>query len=224
MRLTSVAGLLAPIAAVMGLCAAGCAAPLRPYGQPDFVREQVPHYRPLASPAVAGGKTLLVLGALEDLTVAPVGGLYNLADYSVTPLIRTYHYWALVPKLIDELHRSLTKTRRLRVAKEYLDLGRPIPFPRPTYPADLLVLRGDVLRFGFARDVSGEDVIIADFTFRLLTGDSGRILWRGPLSIALRLPLGGPAKIDPFAAVAEQVGGRLLNTPGFHAALSRGAP
>ena len=96
--------------------ALACATPARPYGQPDFVLEQVPTFVDSAVRAPAMPR-LLVLGALEDHTVQPVGGQYNEEEYRVSPLLRTFYYWALAPKVLDELHAGL-RERGARVVKE----------------------------------------------------------------------------------------------------------
>lgn len=195
-----------------------CTTPARPYGQPEYDLLKIAEYRnvPTRAPQTAN---VLVLGALDDLTVSPIGGLYNEESYEYGPLLRTYWYPHLAPKLLDSLHSSFAR-RGVRTYKDYLDLGGPVPFPAPTYPPGLLVLRGSIDSFGFSRHVQEFDVLIGRLTLRLIDGASGRVLWQGQREVSFRAPM---SNYDPFVMFADALAATLLQDAGFAAALGGGA-
>jgi hypothetical protein len=195
-----------------------CATPARPYGQPEYDLRAITEYRnvPTRAPQT---QNVLVLGALDDLTVSPIGGLYNEDSYEYGPLLRTYWYPHLAPKLLDCIHSSFAR-RGVRAYKDYLDLGGPVPFPGPTYPPGLVVLRGSIDTFGFSRHVQEFDVLIGRLTLRLVDGASGRVLWQGQKEISFRAPM---TSYDPFVMFGDALAAALLQDAAFAAALAGGA-
>lgn len=179
--------------------------------------------------AAAGAGTpsqrrLLVLGALDDLSIQPIGGL-EAGDVRVA---RTYFFWALAPKLRDELHAAL-RAKGLRVVKDSLDLGAPAH--PASFPKELLVLRGTIHSFSFSRPATvplppcpqapppGPDALSGDLELRLAVGESGAEVWTRRLRVGVRAPRGPDA--DPFAAFARELAARLLADPELGAVLAR---
>ncbi|MBI5480971.1 MAG: hypothetical protein HY906_19080 [Deltaproteobacteria bacterium] len=195
-----------------------CTTPARPYGQPEYDLQKIAEYRNVTTRAPQT-QSVLVLGALDDLTVSPVGGLYNEENFEYGPLLRTYWYPHLAPKLLDCIHSSFSR-RGVRAYKDYLDLGAPVPFPQPTYPPGLVLLRGSIETFGFSRHVQEFDVLIGRLTLRLVEGATGRVLWQGQKEIAFRAPM---SNYDPFVMFGDALAAALLEDAGFSAALAGGA-
>jgi hypothetical protein len=195
-----------------------CTTPARPYGQPEYDLQQIVEYKNVQTRAPQTAN-VLVLGALDDLTVSPVGGLYNEDNYEYGPLLRTYWYPNLAPKLLDTIHASFAR-RGVRAYKDYLDLGAPVPYRAPTYPPGLVVLRGSIDTFGFSRHVQEFDVLIGRFTLQLLDGASGRVLWKGQKEISFRAPM---SNYDPFVMFGDALAAALLGDASFSAALAGGA-
>jgi hypothetical protein len=207
------------LATVATALLAACSAPERPYGHPAE-RVAVERDRAaLATDAVAPASSVdttrtLVIGALDDLTVQPIGALYD-TEVGI-PLEATYFYWALESKLRDELHRSFAR-RLPRVFKDSLDLGEPIPVGRPP---GLLLLRGSIESFAFSRHAdAGVDVVRGVIALRLLEGDTGRQLWSGAVSpeVAVRDPA-----TDPFGRFAEAVVAALFSDTTFARSVAGG--
>ena len=195
-----------------------CTTPARPYGQPEYDLRQIAEYKNVASRAPQT-QNVLVLGALDDLTVSPVGGLYNEENYEYGPLLRTYWYPNLAPKLLDCIHGAFVR-RGVRAYKDYLDLGGPVPYRAPTYPPGLVLLRGSIDTFGFSRHVQEFDVLIGRFTLQLIDGATGRVLWKGQKEISFRAPV---SSYDPFVMFGDALAAALLEDASFSAALGGGA-
>ncbi|MCA9670855.1 MAG: hypothetical protein KC503_34900 [Myxococcales bacterium] len=212
-RLTLMLMLVPALVVLWGACGSR---PPRPYGQPNYRLSDVPRYRAPARAKLRSGKRLLVIGALDDLTVQPTGGQYHDHDYDVAPLVRTYTYWALPSKLADELHAALRR-RGLRVVKSYRDLGAPVPFAAPTFPSDLVVLRGEIRAFTYSRHDGdgGVDVLVARLDLRLLENGRGAVLWRGHVEEKLRTPMTDLRGPDAFALLGERLAAALLADKGF---------
>jgi hypothetical protein len=195
-----------------------CTTPARPYGQPEYDLQAIKEYRNLPTRALQT-QNVLVLAALDDLTVSPIGGLYNEETFEYGPLLRTYWYPNLAPKLLDTIHASFVR-RGVKAYKDYLDLGGPVPYAAPTYPPGLLVLRGSIDTFGFSRHVQEFDVLIGRLTLRLVDGASGRVLWQGQKEISFRAPM---SNYDPFVMFGDSLAAALMEDAGFATALAGGA-
>ncbi len=192
-----------------------CRVPSRPYGHPEYLTERVPAFakRDTKPP---GGSTVLVLGAIDDESVSPHGGAYDEESPLIAPLDSTFTYFALPEKILDGLHAALV-SRGLVAYKDYLDLGAPVPYPAPSFPAGLLVLRSALEHFGWSRNVGGTDVLSLVMRFRLLTGDGGAVAWTGKKEISFRT--GWPSDAEPFDLLADALAAELLGDPAFRAAL-----
>jgi hypothetical protein len=199
------------------LALTACPVTRRPFGQPEYVTAQVtPYVKRETAPPRQGN--VLVLGALDDASFAPQGGAYDEEHPLMVPLDSTFAYWALPEKLLDGLQGALAR-RGQRTLKDYLDLGAPVPFPQPRFPAGLLVLRGTIEHFSLSRIVGGTDVLMAGVSWRLLVGDTGDVLWQGRNELAFRI--GWPSPAEPFDVAADALAAALLGDPAFVAALER---
>jgi hypothetical protein len=192
----------------------GCETPTRPYGQGFYDPTQA--VEPALRPAQLEGGRVIVVGALDDETLAPIGGLYDDTSGTECPLEQTYAFWALAPKLRFELRGAL-RACGLRTYAEDLDLGAPIPCPSPPYPPGLVVLRGVVRSFAYERQAQGEDLLVGELSWRLLEGHSGRVLWEGEQQVAVRVPVPEVGEEetapDPFGRFAAAVVAQLLAEP-----------
>jgi len=211
---------MTPFRQILGLAltslALACGAPMRPYGHPEYELRRVPPLQSMGTVPFQQAR-LLIVGALEDLTVGPIGGAYDEQDYSMAPLEQIYWYHALGTKLVDSLHAALV-SRGVRAAKDYLDLGAPLPYRDPAPPVE--VLRGSINSFSFSRHAQGFDVLLGDVSLRLLEGRTGRELWHHRQALSFWLPW---SRQDPFFVFADALAARLLADPAFRSALSGGA-
>ena len=93
-------------ASLLLVALAACRVPARPYGHPEYETARVPAFakRPATAPA---GARILVIGAIDDESVAPHGGAYDEESPLVAPLDSTFSYFALPEKLLDGLHAAL---------------------------------------------------------------------------------------------------------------------
>lgn len=196
--------------------ALACSAPMRPYGHPEYdlrhLRARTP--RRTTPPPQAH---LLVVGAIDDLTVGPIGGAYDEQNYERAPLKQTYSFDALPAKLVDALRAALLG-RGLRTAKDDLDLGHRLPY-RALAPV-VRVLRGTIHGFSFSRHAQGFDVLLGDLSLRLIDGQTGQELWHTRQTPGFRRAWSSQ---DPFLAIADALAERLLSDPIFQSALSGAA-
>lgn len=200
-----------------------CHAPERPYGQPSFdVAEN-----DSGTAASRGAARTLVVGAIDDETVQPIGGFYN-GEHG---LAATYFYSTLAEKLRDELQASVV-ARGIRCFKDSLDQGAPVPFARG--PRGQVVLRGRVVSFGYSRLAPEKmDELRGSFDLCLVEGSTGDVLWRGEARVGVSVPaIPGernhdgafvPAGDDPFARFTDALAGHLLDDPAFARCLSGAA-
>ena len=95
-RLTLMLMLVPALVVLWGACGSR---PPRPYGQPNYRLSDVPRYHAPLRAKLRSGKRLLVIGALDDLTVQPTGGQYHDHDYDVAP--RRYFHG-----IVSRFHRG----------------------------------------------------------------------------------------------------------------------
>lgn len=194
----------------------GCNATRRPYGQPEYELAELRFHRPARAARQQTGPVIAV-GIFDDETVAPIGVSLEGEQLESGTARRTYHYWALVPKLRDEIVRAL-RARGRRVYRHDLDIGEPAPLPERHYPDGIVVLRGAVERFGFTRHRQGVDVVAAEVRLWIVRGRTGDVLWSGRKTVRLGIRTGSG---DAFAAAADALVAKIAADASFKSGLQR---
>jgi hypothetical protein len=159
---------------------------------------------------------VVAVGAFDDHTVAPVGAGFEGEADETGVMNHTYHFWALVPKVRQELRERLRR-RGINAFLHDNDIGEPVPFPSPPFAPGSAVLRGVIERFGYSRHRQGWDVVAADIELTLVGGSSGKVLWKGRKQVRLRTPSG---RSDPFALLADALATSLAQDRTFVAGLN----
>ncbi len=164
----------------------------------------------------------LVIGAVDDLTIQPLGAHYE--ESTVTDRVapdagvkQTFFYWATVPALRHAVRQGLV-AQNVRAFLDDTDAGVATPYGGTTYPRGVLLLRGELRAFTYARH-AGEDLVAADVTWRLLDGDSGRQIAQTRHQVAVQVEADARDP-DPLHALGERMAQRLLADPVVRTVLS----
>lgn len=156
----------------------------------------------------------IVIGALDDLTIQPLGAHYE--EVSLTDRVapdagvqQTYFYWATAPTLRHSVRRGL-QAQGVQALLDDADLGVAVPYGGTAYPRGVLLLRGELQAFTYARH-EGQDLAAADIAWLLLDGDTGRVVARTRHQAAIEVAADGDP--DPLQALGARLGERLLADP-----------
>lgn len=220
---------LLTIIAVSALTSAGCwintKAPRHAYAIPDvdFTRFDTTALPPPAEKRVVPQR-MLVLALWQNESPNPVGGLYDWAADSVTPLKRTFfHRDISVP--IWEGCAARLRANGFRAYKDYSDSGNPALVKRPVRLAKGLLLRGRLAK-ALHDQVRGEDIKKPGMEAAVVSVDlelislSGAVLWRGRKDALLKVPHRHGA--DLLVALGQRIADQLTVDAGFLAALRKG--
>ena len=222
------AALLACLCAA-AMAASGCwintKAPRHAYAIPDVDFRRFED-TPMPPPAVRRvvPQRMLVLARWLNESPNPVGGLYDWASYSVTPLKRTFfHPDISVP--IWEACAARLRASGFRAYKDYGDSGNAALVKAPATQVNAVILRGRLAK-ALHDQVRGEDpkrpgVEAAVATVELeLVDTRGARLWSGKKTALLKVPH-RPGR-DLLAALGWRIADQLLGDQAFLAALKRG--
>ncbi|MEZ6185865.1 MAG: hypothetical protein R3F62_12750 [Planctomycetota bacterium] len=179
-----------------------------PYGLDPVPETERSHAVP--RPLRVESRRALVVGAIDDATVQPVGAQFEFSALGLprdATITQTFFYPALATVLQSALGDAL-RDAGVRASVDHLDLGERVPYPSPPYPERVLVLRASLERFVYAR-YDAQDVVAAELALRLIEGETGEVVYRDTCRVAVESL--HSAHRDPLRHLAGVVAERLLS-------------
>lgn len=201
-------------------------AAMHAHGLPEIdFRQQ--EFSPPAPPTSKSQRpqTVVVAAIWTNETTNPVGGLYDYAHYSVTPLFRTYYHPNIAVPIWEGCVDTL-KAQGFRAFKDYSDVGNPALVKGPARQAGAVVLRGRLLQALHDQiredpEQPGYEAVHAQVALEVVDLQ-GKRLWHDVKTVTFKRPF-HPGN-DLLDEVGHALGLRLAKDPSFSQSLAAGTP
>ena len=189
----------------------------RPHGQMEYQTSDLkPWEKRDPSSIQADTKPVLLVGQINDLSVPPVGALYQEFDFAEAPLVEVYHLSKPGSFIADALPGAL-KASGFRAYRDASDLGNAVNLDG-VFPKGLLVLRIDIVSLSYSRHSQGFDAFLGEYRVHVFSADTNEKLHTVESDFKVRLDWDFESMVlplDGFETIAETMVRTLVQDDGF---------
>ena len=156
------------------------------------------------------------MGQINDLSVPPVGALYQENDFAEAPLVEVYHLSKPGSFIGDALPGAL-KATGFRAYRDANDLGSAVNLDG-VFPKGLLVLRIDIMSLSYSRHSEGFDAFLGEYRVHVFSADTNKKLHTMESDFKVRLDWDFKSMVlplDGFEMIAETMVRALMQDDGF---------
>lgn len=201
--------------------------PTAPHGLEQLNPEQIPVLTVSPDPVRLRSPRVLILGRFDSRAIQPIGGVYDLHDGSISPLVRTYYFKFGHLELFEHACDAL-RASGLDVRKDYATTGEPWLVESGLRQKDPLLIRARVIELQHDQVRSDDDPPRDSEVIKLVTDvgvfdTSGNGRYQARHAIYGRVVVG--EDIDVLRMLGLKLGERLVHDAAFVRAIEavRGA-